>query len=181
VSLGHPCKFQWLSRLGSITAQHYSSVRQPNFAALNRGRHLYLAGRPSRWALAHILVVSIVQYSAAENTTSRYDTDVSLVCEPVSIMLQHAYLLVLQINFIIFFMYTTHYFVPKNWIHLLHNHTLRKEQVQLKGHLVTEGEYWFCCVIKKTCVLLPIMIQCFSLKFANCRLKNLHTNKKYNP
>ena len=25
-------------------------------AALNRGRHLYLAGRPPRWALAHILV-----------------------------------------------------------------------------------------------------------------------------
>jgi len=25
-------------------------------AALNRGRHLYLAGRPSRWSLAHILV-----------------------------------------------------------------------------------------------------------------------------
>jgi len=25
-------------------------------AALNRGHHLYLAGRPSRWALAHILV-----------------------------------------------------------------------------------------------------------------------------
>jgi len=33
-----------------------SSERQPNFAALNRGRHLYSAGRPSRWALAHILV-----------------------------------------------------------------------------------------------------------------------------
>jgi len=30
------------------------SGRQPNFAALNRGRHLYLAGRPSRWALARI-------------------------------------------------------------------------------------------------------------------------------
>jgi len=29
---------------------------QPNFAALNRGHHLYSAGRPSRWALAHILV-----------------------------------------------------------------------------------------------------------------------------
>jgi len=28
--------------------------RQPNFAALNRGRNLYSAGRPSRWALAHI-------------------------------------------------------------------------------------------------------------------------------
>jgi len=31
-----------------------SSGRQPNFAALNRGRHLCSAGRPSRWALAHI-------------------------------------------------------------------------------------------------------------------------------
>jgi len=31
-------------------------VYHPNFAALNRGRHLYSAGRPSRWALAHILV-----------------------------------------------------------------------------------------------------------------------------
>ena len=31
-------------------------------AALNRGRHLYLAGRPLRWALAHILfhVISCV-------------------------------------------------------------------------------------------------------------------------
>jgi len=28
-------------------------------AALNRGRHLYSAGRPSRWALAHILVYSV--------------------------------------------------------------------------------------------------------------------------
>jgi len=36
--------------------RHSSSGRQPNFAALNRGRHLYSAGRPSRWALAHILV-----------------------------------------------------------------------------------------------------------------------------
>jgi len=35
-----------------------SSGHQPNFAALNRGRHLCLAGRPSGWALAHILVVS---------------------------------------------------------------------------------------------------------------------------
>ena len=33
-----------------------SSGHQPKFAALNRGRHLYSAGRPSRWALAHILV-----------------------------------------------------------------------------------------------------------------------------
>jgi len=27
--------------------------------ALNRGRHLYSAGRPSRWALAHILVTYV--------------------------------------------------------------------------------------------------------------------------
>ena len=53
-SLGLPCKFQRVSRLGSVTTRHYSSGRQPNFAALNIGRHLYLAGRPSRWALVHI-------------------------------------------------------------------------------------------------------------------------------
>jgi len=29
-------------------------------AALNRGRHLYSAGRPSRWALAHILVTYVL-------------------------------------------------------------------------------------------------------------------------
>jgi len=33
-----------------------SRGRQPNFATLNTGRHLCSAGRPSRWALAHILV-----------------------------------------------------------------------------------------------------------------------------
>jgi len=59
-SLEHPCKFQLVSRLGSITVQHYCSGRQPNFAALNSGRHLYSAGRPSRWALAHILVLGIM-------------------------------------------------------------------------------------------------------------------------
>ena len=53
-SLRHPCKFQRVSRLGTVTARHSSIGRQPNFAALNRGCHLYSAGRPSRWALAHI-------------------------------------------------------------------------------------------------------------------------------
>jgi len=48
-----------LSYFGSVTARHSSSGREPNFAALNRGRHLYSAGRPSRWALAHILVSDI--------------------------------------------------------------------------------------------------------------------------
>jgi len=51
VVLWHPSKFQRVSRLGSVTARHSSSGRQPNFAALNRRRHLDSAGRPSRWAL----------------------------------------------------------------------------------------------------------------------------------
>ena len=54
--LEHPSKFPRVSHLGSVTARHSSSGRQPKFAAVNRGRHLYSAGRPWRWALAHILV-----------------------------------------------------------------------------------------------------------------------------
>ena len=50
--------FQRVSHLGSVTARHSSTGHQPNFAALNRGRHLYSARGPSRWALAHILVFS---------------------------------------------------------------------------------------------------------------------------
>jgi len=34
--------------IGSVTTRHSSSGRQPNFAAFSWGRHLYLAGRPSR-------------------------------------------------------------------------------------------------------------------------------------
>jgi len=45
-SLGHPCKFQLVLHLGSVTDPHSSSGRQLNFAALNRGRHLYTAGWP---------------------------------------------------------------------------------------------------------------------------------------
>ena len=53
-NLGHPSKFQLVSRLGSVTARHSSGGRQPNFAALNRWRHLYSA---SRWALDHTSIV----------------------------------------------------------------------------------------------------------------------------
>jgi len=53
---GTPANFNWFCVLAALL--HYctasSSGLQPNFAALNRGRHLYSAGRPSRWALAHI-------------------------------------------------------------------------------------------------------------------------------
>ena len=49
---------------GFASWQHYctssSSRRQPNFAVLNIGRHLCSAGRPSGWALAHILVTICV-------------------------------------------------------------------------------------------------------------------------
>jgi len=58
-SLRHLSKFQRLWRLDSVTARHSGSGCQPNFAALNTGLHLYSAGRPSRWALAHILVIFI--------------------------------------------------------------------------------------------------------------------------
>jgi len=54
VSLGHPSKFQRVSRLGSVTARHSIVVGISQIAALNTGRYLYTAGRPSRWALAHI-------------------------------------------------------------------------------------------------------------------------------
>jgi len=47
-----------LSYICSVTARQSSRGRQPNFAALSRGRHRYSAGRPSRWAMAHILVLS---------------------------------------------------------------------------------------------------------------------------
>jgi len=45
--------------IGNVTAWHSSSGRQPNFAALSRERDLYSAGRPSCWALAHILVAYV--------------------------------------------------------------------------------------------------------------------------
>jgi len=63
-SLGHSSKFQWISSLGSVTAWHSSSGCQPNFVALNRGRHLCSAGRTSRWALAHILVIIAFRVSS---------------------------------------------------------------------------------------------------------------------
>ena len=80
----HPSKFQRVSRLGSVTARHSSSGRQPNFGALNRGCHLYSAGRPSRWALAHILVVNmfwtaIAVYSVQFGQSRRCKTTFSRV------------------------------------------------------------------------------------------------------
>jgi len=64
---GTPANFNGFRVLASVTARHSSSERQPDFAALNRGRHLYSAGQPSRWALAHILVMA-----ALWNRTGHY-------------------------------------------------------------------------------------------------------------
>jgi len=54
---GTPANFNGFRVLTALLhgSQVYSE-RPPNFAALNRGHHLYSAGRPSCWALAHILV-----------------------------------------------------------------------------------------------------------------------------
>jgi len=71
-SLGHTSKFQWVSHLGSVTGWHSSSGRQPNFAALNRGRHQYSAGRPSRWALAHILVIPRLNFMVTSGILQCY-------------------------------------------------------------------------------------------------------------
>jgi len=52
---GTPANFNGFRVLAALLyGTLYSSLRQPNFAALNRGRRLYSAGRPSRWELAHI-------------------------------------------------------------------------------------------------------------------------------
>ena len=56
--MGHPCKFQRVSRLGSVTARHASSGRQPNCGVQQRapsvvGRAAITLGN---MPLAHILV-----------------------------------------------------------------------------------------------------------------------------
>jgi len=50
------------SYICSVTARHSSIECQPNFAAFSSGRHLYSAGRQSRWASAHILVFITLRY-----------------------------------------------------------------------------------------------------------------------
>jgi len=52
--------FRILAALGP-TARNSRSGCQPNFAAFNRGCHLYSAGRPLRWAFAHILLLAVLR------------------------------------------------------------------------------------------------------------------------
>ena len=66
-------------------------------AALNRGRHLYSAGRPSRWALAHILVLwccSCHQQTASKQQPALHVwwKDVA-ACTPATASISRAHLL----------------------------------------------------------------------------------------
>ena len=55
--MGHPANFNGFRVLAALLRSiPEEGVSQTLRAVLNRGRHLYSAGRPSRWASAHILV-----------------------------------------------------------------------------------------------------------------------------
>ena len=55
---GTPATFNGFRVLAALLLHGTLVVGVSQTAALNRGRHLYSAGRPSRWALTHILVLS---------------------------------------------------------------------------------------------------------------------------
>ena len=58
---GIPAHFNGFRVLAAIL--HFTLVvGVSQTAALNRGRHLYSAGRPSHWALVHILVFYLISY-----------------------------------------------------------------------------------------------------------------------
>ena len=73
------------AEIGFASWQRYctasSSGRQPNFAALNRGRHLCSAGRPSGWALAHILVELCFSDAVEKSVTSSKPHDCSEILD----------------------------------------------------------------------------------------------------
>jgi len=62
---GTPANFNGFRVLAALLHGSQVSGRQLDFvAALKRGRHLCLAGRPSRWALAQILVFLFLSHHA---------------------------------------------------------------------------------------------------------------------
>ena len=69
-------------------------------AALNRGRHLYLAGRPSRWALAHISSYGWIEAGKVDVNKCIVGHDCNVwVCELMrteAFYLSHLYLLMVQ-------------------------------------------------------------------------------------
>jgi len=61
---GTPANFNGFRVLAALLHGTLVAGGQPNFAVFNRGRHVYLAGRPSRWALAHIVVYLFIIFRA---------------------------------------------------------------------------------------------------------------------
>ena len=77
-SLGHPCKFQRVSRLSSVTARHSSSGRQPNCGVEQRappifGRAAITLGIGPHSSSYYLGLLS-VQRQPVTNTTSVTDT-----------------------------------------------------------------------------------------------------------
>jgi len=66
--------------IGSVTARQSSSERQPNFVALNRGRHLCSGGRPSRWALAHISSSTLLERNRQPAVRLRVSHNEDVAC-----------------------------------------------------------------------------------------------------
>jgi len=54
---GTPSNFNGFRVLATLLHGILQQWASAKLCALNRGRHLYSAGQPSRWALAHILVL----------------------------------------------------------------------------------------------------------------------------
>jgi len=88
ISLGHPCKFQRLSRLGSVTARLSSSERPPNFAALWTEAATYVRqgeNHVGHWPTFLVFVAIIWRCSwviLAELTNSLYGVFISIVLIP---------------------------------------------------------------------------------------------------
>ena len=59
--LGTPTNFNGFCVLAALLYGTLEVGVSQIFAALNRGRHFYSAGRPSCWALAHILILACLQ------------------------------------------------------------------------------------------------------------------------
>ena len=67
-------------------------------AALNRGHHLYSAGRPSRWALAHILVPYSFAFHCSFITRSPSHASTDISCCRVSVCLSQVGVLLKWLN-----------------------------------------------------------------------------------
>jgi len=84
-----PANFNGFRVLAALLHSTYSNGRQPNVTALNRGRQLYSAGRPSGWALAHILVsyVFCIRHISSQAAVIAAVTD---GCQPLLLLLLKA-------------------------------------------------------------------------------------------